>query len=129
SSGRLFCARHCFQVLRVADLKQELAAFTGESWDEFFRNWLYGAGMADWAVEQVRLEKQPAGAPGCCKATVLVRQQGDCNEPTFVGFRLDDGRAYPLRVPIQPCAPVTQTSDPPARVTRLGDGAFRVEAC
>src|SRR5262249_4384130 len=37
--------KYHFRILRVADFQRELEAYTGRSWEEFFRQWLYGAGM------------------------------------------------------------------------------------
>src|SRR5205807_1350174 len=49
---------NCYQyrVLRVADFRRELEAYTGRSWEQFFADWVYGAGMTDWAVHKVILE-------------------------------------------------------------------------
>src|SRR5262249_48828489 len=63
---RQIYARYYFRILRVADLQRELEAYTGQSWEEFFRFWLYGPGLIDWSVESVRVrardgEETPAG--------------------------------------------------------------------
>src|SRR5262249_22038549 len=49
-----------FRILRVADFRRELEAYTGRSWEEFFQNWLYGKGMCDWCVEKVEFDPGPA---------------------------------------------------------------------
>ncbi len=114
--------KYAYRILRVADFQRELEAYTGTSWDQFFKDWLYGPGCCDWCVEDVKLEpltadghtagkrlrdptafllhpfRKRSGQP--CKATVLLRQKGACNEPTVLGFRLDDGKDYQVRVPI-----------------------------
>jgi hypothetical protein len=53
---RLLYRRYKYRILRVADYKRELEAFTGLKWDEFFQRWLYGAGFTDWAVEKVTVD-------------------------------------------------------------------------
>src|SRR5262249_21290102 len=81
-------ARHFFHIPRVDDFQHDLELFTGQSWDEFFRHWLYSAGLTDWAVENVRVEK--ASAASCAagnpyKVLVWVRQKADYTEPTVLG--------------------------------------------
>ena len=50
--------KYYFRILRVADFQRELEAYTGHSWDDFFRYWVYGAGMCDWAVDRVEIDGQ-----------------------------------------------------------------------
>src|SRR5207253_2004730 len=49
-------SRYQFRILRVADFERELESYTGVSWDEFFRQWLYGAGMSDWSIDKVTIK-------------------------------------------------------------------------
>jgi hypothetical protein len=140
--------RYQYRILRVADLQRELEEFTGHSWDEFFKRWLYGPGLCDWAVEDVAVE--PVGhnpAPrdflgalhhnrdaGPCKVTVLLCQKGDYDEPTTLGFCLDacgkkddEHLPYQVRIPIEPQAQVIEHPDYHARVETLPDHRVRVE--
>jgi hypothetical protein len=136
--------RYYFRILRVADFQHELEAYTGRSWEQFFKDWLYGAGMTDWCVEKVKVVRSPAPvaeAPlpkakgfgpkaadhGPCHVTVLLRQKGDINEETCLGFCLDGGEGFQLRIPILPQAGVLETDNPPARVEPLPDRRVRVE--
>src|SRR5581483_738529 len=118
--------RYRYRIIRVADVQRELEEFTGHSWDEFFKRWLYGPGLCDWAVDKVTIEPVP-GAEGC-KATVLLSQRGDYCEPTTLGFCLDacgkkdDERLpYQVRVPILPQAEAVQDDALHARVETLPD--------
>ncbi len=140
-------ARYQFRILRVADFQHELEAFTGQSWEEFFHQWLYGAGMVDWSVEKVKLEPvrekmlRPGYVPSFLSAlhgrasdcqrlyrvTVLLHQKADYNEPTVLGFCLDGGEGYQVRIPIEPQAGVVELDDPPARVETLPNNRVRVE--
>jgi hypothetical protein len=142
---RTVCRKYCFRILRVADFQRELELYTGTSWAEFFQGWLYSPGLADWRLEEVRIE--PLSGPGrsrlgrrlagllhvrCgdpepCKATVLLRQRGECNEPTVLGFRLDDGDGYQVRVPVMPGTGSLQIDDGAVRVESGPDNAVRVE--
>src|SRR5262249_3405913 len=79
----------------------------------------------DTSPERQRRDGPVAGAPGLCrsgprwqpcKVTVLLRQKGQCTEPTVLGFRLQDGDGYQVRVPIVPAA----------GAVLLDDGAVRV---
>jgi hypothetical protein len=56
--------RYYFRILRVADFQRELEEYTGQSWDDYFKNWVYGKGVTDWKVERVEMTKGPANALG-----------------------------------------------------------------
>jgi hypothetical protein len=150
-------AKYQYRILRVRDFQHELEAYTGRSWDEFFNNWLYGKGMADWSVERVRIEKwseterkwkQPGWQPldynpgflaalkgtpchgpqpQLCHVTVTLRQLGECWEPTVLGFCLDGSDNYQIRVPIMPQVPELQLDNPSAHVEVLSNNRVRVE--
>jgi hypothetical protein len=145
---RLVYARYQFRILRVADFQHELEAYTGQSWKEFFDNWLYGAGLTDWCVEKVRV--QPArdlvpngivnsnanlslrGRRGprearSYKITVLLHQKAEYNEPTCLGICLDNSDQYQIRLPINPYADVVELNEPPAVIRSLADNRVVVE--
>jgi hypothetical protein len=146
---RIVYARYQFRILRVADFQRELEEYTGQSWEQFFRDWLHGKGLCDWSIEKVELEplaKRPKKrwAPSFLKAlhhgeecgtpyqvTVLLHQKADVTEQTVLGFCLrDEGNKqccpYHIRVPILPQVPVLELDDPPARIEVLPDKRVRV---
>jgi hypothetical protein len=142
-------AHYQFRIIRVADFQCELESYTGRSWNEFFHHWLYGAGMTDWCVEKVKIEpaKQWLGqntlpsdacAPGTCqgprtsgkrsyKVTVLLHQKADYTEPTTLGFCLDGGEDYQIRIPIEPQVHLIDLPEPPTRIEMLSENRVRVE--
>jgi hypothetical protein len=150
--------RYRYRIIRVEDFKRELKEFTGPScdWDQFFEHWLYGCGLSDWCVEKVTVEDvaerssrgKHAAVPGLdfldalhagkrdgpCKVTVCLRQKGDYDEPTVLGFCLDacgkkdeDRLPYQVRIPILPQAQVVEIDDHNARLETLPDHRVRVE--
>jgi hypothetical protein len=136
---RQIYSKYYFRVLRVADFRRELEAYTGHSWEEFFQDWLYGKGRVDWCLERVDVHDASGERPcflAClrrrrepapCRATVLIRQKGKCMEPTVLGFSLDGSDEYQIRIPIEPGVAVLELKEPPARVEALAEGRFRVE--
>ncbi len=58
--------KYQYRILRVADFQRELETYTGRSWDDFFKHWVYGGGMCDWSVQSVTTERtaQPRTPPG-----------------------------------------------------------------
>jgi hypothetical protein len=140
-------AKYYFRILRVADFRRELEAYTGRSWEQFFADWLYSKGMTDWCVEKVKivpaaggrphllggrtflgaLRRPCPGPPEPCRAVVYLRQKGQILEQTVLGVCLDGSDHYQVRVPILPQVPVLYLDDPPARVESLGEGRVRVE--
>jgi Peptidase family M1 domain len=128
--------RYRYRIIRVADVQRELEEFTHQSWDEFFKRWLYGSGLCDWAVEKVKIEPVNVHdqADGSCKVTVLLHQKGDYDEATTLGFCLDacgkkdeERLPYQVRIPIIPQAQVVEQEDLHARVETLPDHRVRVE--
>jgi hypothetical protein len=111
---RRLAERYRFRILRTTDLRRELEETTGKSWEDFFREWVFGTGVTDWAVESVivqeseaRSEPRPSGSGrglGPFTVTVLLRQKGEINEPTVLGFRFAGDENYSARLPIDPSA-------------------------
>ncbi len=128
--------KYHFRILLVKDFQAELEAFTGQSWHDFFQQWVWGSGMCDWAVASVEVDDQspwrsrllcansptppgesssPAGcsADAPVKVVVHLKQQGGFNEPTVLGIRLaGEKTGYQIRVPIFPDVPVLRLDDP-----------------
>jgi hypothetical protein len=138
--------RYQFRIVRVTDFQRELEAYTGQSWEEFFQRWLYGAGFTDWAVEKVTVEEDRNREPAeswsslchCtrehhrpCKVTIVLHQKAQYNENTVVGICLDDGKYHPkcnvegcpyqVRIPIMPQAGPLDLEDPPTHVEPMPD--------
>jgi hypothetical protein len=148
---RIYC-RYYFRILRVADFQRELEEYTGRSWEEFFKHWLYGCGLTDWCLEKVHLEPAPAGCPlpqgGAgppaphgsflaalrrpaagrpCRATIFLKQKAEANAQTVLGICLDGGDQFPIRIPIVPGTQHLDLDDPPATVEWLDDKRVRVD--
>jgi hypothetical protein len=118
-------AKYQWRILHVADYQRELEAYTGHSWEEFFQNWVYGIGRCDWSIERVEINEEKASVFRLARSrgnepvrvTIYLKQQGDYNEPTTLGIRLQPGSDYQIRVPIQPDVPVMQVESVHALVT------------
>ncbi|HEV2948647.1 MAG TPA: M1 family aminopeptidase [Gemmataceae bacterium] len=136
---RIIYSRYYFRILRVADFQRELETYTGRSWEQFFHDWLYGSGMSDWCLDDVKIEPAqgrlcrlrrkllgslPAGVP--CKATVLLKQKAENTEQTVLGIRLNDGDGYQIRIPIQPGIAHLELENPKATVDFLSENCVRV---
>ncbi len=123
--------KYYFRVLRVGDLQRELEELTGESWQQFFQSWVYGAGMTDWCVESVHIDDEGGpGRPGAhrpCKVRVVLRQKGECNEPTVLGFNLTGGDGFEVRLPVIPQATRLELSDVGARSEALPGSRVAIE--
>jgi hypothetical protein len=146
---RTVVKKYQYRILRVADFRRELEAYTGHSWQEFFDEWLYGTGISDWSVEKVSLTRPPSCAsdpclpcllrrhwlvargakadhevpPGCVRVTVWLHQKAQIDEPTVLGFSLPNCEGYPVRIPIYPRVRDAYTlEEPPATITPLGPG-------
>src|SRR5262249_20050297 len=78
---RQLVRKYSFRILRVADFQRELEAYTGRSWDDFFKNWVYGSGLVDWKVQGVAVGKSERGG---ADVEVTIRQTREIDEPTIL---------------------------------------------
>ncbi|WP_232055961.1 M1 family aminopeptidase [Tuwongella immobilis] len=128
---RQFYHRYAFQITTVHDFQRELEAYTGQSWQQFFDRWVYGAGLTDWAITSVKVDphKYPDAKTGGAQTTVViqVRQRAEHSEPTSVGVRLDDSDHFPIRIPIIPGHGVMKLDDPPTVITQEDSENYRIE--
>jgi hypothetical protein len=104
---RIIYAKYQFRILRVDDFRCELNAYTHS-----FLEALHG---------------RSADRDRGYKVTVLLHQKADYNEPTVLGFCLDGGDGYQIRIPIHPQNQIVQLDDPPALIETLPDNRVRVE--
>ena len=147
---RVIFKKYQYRVLRVADYQRELEEFTGDTrgdWDRFFKQWLYGVGLSDWAVKKVEvhgrvatlypdwLPRPPVQAifPKCSSAanpvsiTVHLKQCGAITERTWLGFALPGHEGYPIRIPIIPDADPYRLEEPSCEVIPEENNEVRVE--
>src|SRR5256885_1711902 len=80
--------KYSWRILTASALKQELDAYTGRDWGEFFDRWVYGKGLTDWSVEKVTVDEfsgprrsmrsllgiDVSGSPMRRKVSVVVKQ-------------------------------------------------------
>jgi hypothetical protein len=131
---RTIYSRYYFRIIRVADFQRELEAYTGRSWESFFHDWLYGAGMSDWCVDDVKIEAGHGRrlrwmsrlTEGPCQATILLKQKAENTEQTVLGIRTDNGNGYQIRIPIQPGIAHLELDNPKATVDFVSDNCVRV---
>lgn len=118
--------KYSFEVLTAAMFQAELEAYTGQPWDDFFKKWVYGKGLTDWSVESVTTVASGGPrvpAPGTRRRVeVVVRQRGEHDEPTTVGFQFADGDGFPVRIPVGPSSQRIRLAEYDAEVEPLGDG-------
>jgi hypothetical protein len=145
---KLVRRKYEYRILRVADYQHELEAYTGQSWEEFFQNWLYHYRMTDWSVDSVDIKERGSGgsvqdavndflaalpAPLTPRftepvhASIVLRQRGECNEPTVLGFRFDNSDGYQLRIPINPGVETLKLDEFAATVSCHADGSVLVD--
>jgi hypothetical protein len=152
---RQIYAKYYFRIIRVKDFQRELEAYSGRPWDEFFQNWLYGAGMCDWCVDRVEIEPldgrqhrrgwlanswladktrslfcvfdKKADRSEPQHVVVYVRQKAEYTEPTVLGFALQDQEHYDIRVPIIPGAALLEMEDLAAKMETVDKDLVRVE--
>lgn len=143
---RMLVEKYSWRVLQVKDFRAELEAYTGRGWGEFFDRWVYGKGLTDWKVQDVKVEGHGKLALAWHRAvsrsanawflsplawqsvnyttTVTVRQTREYTEPTEVSITAGEGREV-VRVPVGLPQPV-QLPEQHASVVPVGEGTWRV---
>ena len=79
-----------FKHPSTADFLRTAEEVTGRSWAEFFDQFVYGGGMADYAVQSIVREPSP---PGTYAYRVTVAAKGGKAGPLYVRFAYADGRS------------------------------------
>lgn len=113
-------AKYRFRVLFVDDFQRELEEFTGESWQQFFDDWLRSPKSSDWKVGDVAVEQEGGGY----KTTVSVRQLAGINEPVDVGIRTEDGDQCDQEIELRPDLGTYETST--GQVTQVATDEWKV---
>ena len=153
---RIIYRKYYFRVMHVADFQRELEAYTGQSWQAFFDEWLYGSGMVDYVINDVDVQSltSPAdsrehgwlhkwkiktgdflttlrghsmAADDPVRVVVMVEQRGRINEPTSLGFDLDGSEHYAIRVPLIPNQALVEIPEFSAKIEALSPRLMRVE--
>lgn len=91
-------ATYQFRIMWVKDFQRELEQFTGESWSQFFEQWLYSSKIADWEVADVSVRPLPTGY----ETSVTVRQLEQINEPVEIGYMLEKDGPVVERILLDP---------------------------
>lgn len=115
--------KYAFRILSVADLQNELEAYTGRSWNEFFNHWVHTPGMCDWKIDRVEINGRPGPlarlkrASGPVQVTVDLAEREGFPEPTVLGLQLTDEKdCFEIRIPIDPSVPVAEFPEYNARI-------------
>ncbi|MBW3596787.1 MAG: hypothetical protein KY475_05865, partial [Planctomycetes bacterium] len=117
---RLVYCKYQYRILRVEDFRCELEAFTGESWQAFFDDWLYSPNLTDWKVAGVRVEPHGHGY----RTTVKVTQREKIAEPVEISWMADEHGPVEGRVMLEPEADDYAVGD--AAVSRTGEHEWTV---
>ena len=130
-------SKYSWRVLSAKQLQKELEDFTGKPWGDTFDHWVYGKGIVDWSVTDLRVEGQPLRRYGPYRyearrgergypVTVELKQSRDYDEPTSIGFRFEGKDGFPIRVPIGTPRQTLVLDDYDLRSEPLGNGRVRV---
>lgn len=119
---RQLVKKYSFRILRATDLQREIELYTGQSWEAFFQEWVFGSGIVDWKMNDVHVEKNGEGA----KVELILEQRRQIDEPTILGIKYAGDEGYSIRIPIVPDSGALKLQDPTAEVEPLGDHKMRV---
>lgn len=121
---RALVSKYRWRVLQAKDYRAELEAYTGRDHGEFFDRWVYGKGLTDWRIEDVKTEQ--VGGPrsrALFRASVTLRQSRELTEPTVLAFSAGQNV---VQVPVGPIAEGAKLEN--VSITPLGGDRWRVEA-
>ena len=86
--------RYQFQILHLSDFQSELETFTGQSWANFFDQWLRTSKATDWAITDVETHSHH----GAHHTIVHIEQQGEIAEPVDIQLRGASGAVTSVRL-------------------------------
>jgi len=96
---RKVALKYRYRILRTTDLRVELEQYTGQSWQKFFDDWFYGAGLSDWSIEKVSITRAPKcqkDRPFCCRLRRrLLMARGKAGDEANCGGELSDAMIPP----------------------------------
>ena len=81
---RLLYAEYKFRILRADDFQKLLEDYSGESWDQFFNDWLRSGRTCDWKIASVDTVQEG----GRFRTVARVVQTGEISEPIEVTLHL-----------------------------------------
>ncbi len=84
---RLLYSEYKFRILRADDFQRLLEAYSGESWEQFFDDWLRSGRTCDWKIANVDTVQEGDKF----RTIARVVQQGDISEPVEVALHLAPG--------------------------------------
>ncbi|NBR04623.1 MAG: hypothetical protein EBT92_02520 [Planctomycetes bacterium] len=129
-----------YKVMHVSDFQKELETQTGKSWEDFFEKWLKGTGLTDWNLESVKINDAPlarkilpislrsSANPKNQKTTltIIIKQNAEYSEQTYLGFAMGKPDEYSIRIPILPSGGNYGIDDPPTTVENLAPDTIKV---
>ncbi|NQV29125.1 MAG: BamA/TamA family outer membrane protein [Rhodopirellula sp.] len=81
---RLVYSEYRFRILRVKDFQRLLEEYSGESWEQFFDDWLRSSRTCDWKIADVNTVQEGDKF----RTVARVVQTGDIAEPIEVAIHL-----------------------------------------
>ncbi|MBD2845585.1 M1 family metallopeptidase [Paenibacillus sp. IB182496] len=90
---RSYFQQYKFNHPSTADFQRVVERVTGEDWDDFFSQYVYGEQMADFAVESIHVRPVRRNGLTVYESIVLIRKYGGDHDPVPIEFRFRDGTA------------------------------------
>ena len=81
---RLLYAEYKFRILRADDFQRLLESYTGESWEQFFDDWLRSNRTCDWKIAGVQTTTEGKQF----RTVARIVQTGEISEPVEVALHL-----------------------------------------
>jgi hypothetical protein len=116
---RTVYAKYQFRILFVADFERELELYTGQSWKQFFDDWLRSPKSTDWKIGKVDVDSVDGGY----RTTIEVKQLGEILEPVTIGIR-DGGQTDLREIRLDPAGGTYQAGS--AEVAPKGPGTWQI---
>lgn len=97
---RMVYAKYRYRILFVNDYQRELEEYTGQSWQQFFDDWLRSPKVTDWKVASVQCKPCQAGY----NAVARIVQKGQIDEPVEIVCRTKEDGPLSSRITLFPGA-------------------------
>lgn len=83
-----------FKHPSTTDFQNTLEQVTGQSWDKFFEQFVYGGLMLDYAVESIQVQPLRKDGKLLYESTVVIHRNGGFYQPVPIKFHFADNSSY-----------------------------------
>lgn len=88
---KTYALKYRFKHPSTADFEQVLEKVTGKSWQDYFSQYVYNGQMADYAIDEIKVDQTERNGHTLYESSVDVSRRGATTTPVQILFTFSDG--------------------------------------